>query len=198
MNPEDPEKRPFASASARIAAAPQPDFDQTLLRLFIAAGVLAYMVWYVMRDGVLSENEKPFLFSVLAFFAFAVAMAAAVVMLPRGVKVWRVAAIVADSTAATYTLVVCGESGALLVTAYLAITLGNGLHYGVRYLRIAQMTCMIGFSLVLMISPFWSRHFGFGLGFLLALIIVGALAERLKASRQKPVDTITRTEEETA
>ena len=80
------------------------------------------------------------------------------------------------------------------MTAYLAITLGNGLHYGIRYLRIAQMICMIGFAVVLMISPFWSQHFGLGLGFLATLIVIGALAERLKAARQHAEDTITGTE----
>ena len=118
--------------------------------------------------------------------------------LPRGVKVWRITAILADSAAATYKLVVCGESGALLVTAYLAITLGNGLHYGIRYLRIAELTSMIGFSIVLMISPFWLRHVGFGRGFLTALIVMGVFAERLKTARQKPEDTLAGTEEETA
>jgi hypothetical protein len=194
MSPQEPEKYPFTFGSARIASAPQPDFDQALLRLFIAAGVLAYMAWYVGRDGVISDSERPFLFSVLAFFAFASATAAAIVMLPRGVKVWRIAAILADCTAATYTLVVCGESGALLVTAYLAITLGNGLNYGVRYLRIAQLTSMVGFSIALMISPFWSRHVGFGLGFLTALVVFGVVAERLKTARQEPEDTVTGTE----
>ncbi len=194
MDEPEPTKYPFTFGSARIASAPQPDFEQALLRLSIASFVLAYMAWYVARDGIISESERPFIFSVLAFFAFASATTVAVAMVPRGVKVWRIAAIVADTAAATYALIVCGESCAILVTAYLAITLGNGLHYGIRYLRIAQMICMIGFSVVLMVSPFWSLHFGLGLGFLATLIVIGALAERLKAPRYKAEDTITRTE----
>jgi two-component system sensor histidine kinase RpfC len=53
---------------------------------------------------------------------------------------------------------------------------------------------LAGFSLVLVVSPFWSKHVGIGLGFLIALIVlpfyVGVLAERLKAERAKAEEAL--------
>jgi two-component system sensor histidine kinase RpfC len=80
-----------------------------------------------------------------------------------------------------------GEGGAVLFGAYLFITFNNGFRYGRFYLLACQLMGLVGFSVVLAMSPFWSNHVTIGSGYLVALIVlplyVGVLAERISAAR---------------
>ena len=86
------------------------------------------------------------------------------------------------------------EGGAVVLAAYLFITFGNGFRYERFYLHACQLMGVAGFSLVLVVSPFWSKHVGIGFGFLIALIIVpfyvGVLAERISAARVKAEEAL--------
>jgi two-component system sensor histidine kinase RpfC len=85
-----------------------------------------------------------------------------------------------------------GEAGAVILGVYLFITIGNGFRFGRTYLHLCQVMGLLGFSVVLAASPFWSQHIGIGLGFLIALIVlplyVGVLAERIKKERKRADD----------
>ena len=67
------------------------------------------------------------------------------------------------------------------------VAFGNAFRFGRLYLRISHVTALLGFSLVLYFSEFWSQHILIGVGLFIALLIlplyVGLLIERLNQAR---------------
>ena len=175
-----------------IVGVPRVEFEQALIRVIISALVFAYVVWYVGRDGKLALDEVEALVAAFAFFTFSLAITGRIVQAPGVSKARRILGIVVDNTVASYGVFVLGEGGAVIVGLYLFVTLGNGFRYGRFYLHIAQLLSLIGFSCVMLASPFWSQHPAIDAGFLIALIIVpfyvGILAERIKVQRQRADD----------
>ena len=167
--------------------APRIEFGQATLRVGVSAVVLAYVV-YLGRHGLLNA-ELHALAAALAFFAFAVAIAGRILQAPGVSKSRRVLGIVVDNAVASYGLFVLGEGGAVIVGLYLVVTVGNGLRYGRYYLYMSHILSVTGFSLVMLVSPYWSQHNAIGLGFLLTLLVipfyVGHLAKGIEVARQR-------------
>ena len=160
--------------------AQRPEFEQATLRVLISAVVLAYVGWYVGRDGITGGGTQALVVA-FAFFAFAGAIAVRVLHAPGISKSRRIFGIVVDNAVATYCIFALGEGGAVILFAYLFITFGNGFRYGRFYLHLSQILSVTGFAFVIFVSAFWSQHPAVGLGFLITLIIipiyVGALVE---------------------
>ena len=72
---------------------------------------------------------------------------------------------------------------------YLFVTFGNGFRFGQFYLKVSQTLSIIGFLVVLYLSPFWSAHIPVGIGILIALLVlpfyVGVLAERITEAKKR-------------
>ena len=167
----------------------RPEFEQATLRVLISAVVLAYVAWYVKRDGIVTSDEGQALLVAFGFFAFACAITLRILQAPRSSKTRRIIGIVVDNAVASYCLFVLGEGGGVILFAYLFVTLGNGFRYGRLYLHISQVLSVTGFSSVMFVSPFWSQHKAIGVGFLITLVIVpiyvGALYSRISVARRR-------------
>lgn len=165
------------------------EFGQALLRVLVSAAVLAYVAWYVLRNGVVSGDGSQALGAAFAFFAFAAAIAFRIVQAPGISKSRRIVGIIVDNTVASYGLVVLGEGGAVILFTYLLVTVGNGLRFGRYYLRISHVLSVTGFSLVMIVSPYWSQHTMIGLGFLLTLFFIPMyvthLTKEIEEARQR-------------
>ena len=172
-----------------MSGEPRLEFEQAILRVIISAAILAYVAWYVGRDGVVKGDESQALFAAFAFFTFAVMVTIRILQAPGISKSRRILGIVVDNVIASYGIFVLDEGGAVILGTYLFVTLGNGFRYGNFYLRISHALSVLGFTIVMLASPFWSQHTGIGVGFLFALVIVpiyvGTLAQRLKVQRQR-------------
>ena len=83
----------------------------------------------------------------------------------------RFLGMIADNAVTTYCLIRMGEGAAVVLFVYLFITFGNGLRFGRVYLHACQVMNLAGFTLVLLLSPFWSQHVMIGTGLMLSLII---------------------------
>ena len=170
--------------------AQRPELEQATLRVLISALVLAYVGSYVGRDGITGGGPQA-LVAASAFFAFAVAITVGILQAPGISKAWRILGIVVDNAVATYCIFALGEGGAVILFAYLFVTLGNGFRYGRLYLHLSQILSVTGFAFVMFVSPFWSQHPAVGLGFLITLVIipfyVGVLVEHILA-RQRAED----------
>ena len=171
------------------AGPPRVEFGQALLRVFISALVLAYVVWYVGPAGGITNDKVEALLAAAAFFAFAGAITVRILQAPGISKSRRILGIVVDNVVASYGLIVLGEGGAVILGTYLLVTVGNGLRYGRYYLTISHFLSVTGFSFVMLVSPYWSQHNAIGLGVLLTLVFipfyVGHLAKGIEVSRQR-------------
>jgi two-component system sensor histidine kinase RpfC len=94
---------------------------------------------------------------------------------------------IGDNAVTTYFLTNMGEDGAVILFVYLFITFGNGFRFGRRYLEACWLMGIVGFYVVLVLSPFWSKHLEIWFGFWIALVVlpfyVGKLTERIKEAR---------------
>src|SRR5438876_11901648 len=57
---------------AVIAAAPRPELEQAALRVGIVGLILAYLLWYVLRDGIVEPAEFQVLAVTTGFLIFSV------------------------------------------------------------------------------------------------------------------------------
>src|SRR6266446_2924231 len=166
-----------------IAAAPRPELEQAVLRVGIVGIILAFLFWYVLRDGRIESAEYQVLTVTSVFLAFGVLLTLRILAAPHVSVPRRFIGMIADNVVATYFLSQMGEGGAVIIFVYLFITFGNGFRFGRFYLHACQLMGLIGFSVVFVVSPFWSHHVTIGLGYLIALILlpfyVGILAERI-------------------
>ncbi len=169
--------------------APRLEFGQAVLRVVVSFAILVYVVWYVARDGVITGDETQALSAAGAFFSFAAAITLRILQAPGISKARRILGIVVDNSIASYGLFVLGEGGAVILGTYLLVTVGNGLRYGRYYLRISHFLAVTGFSIVMLVSPYWSQHTAIGLGFLITLLVipfyVGYLAKGIDEARQR-------------
>ena len=174
---------------AAIAAAPRQELGQAVLRMSIATAVLAYVAWYVFRDGAINPQQAQAIVAATLFVLFAAFLVIEIINVPKISIHRRVLGIVVDNGVASYGLYVLGEGGAFILGLYLFVTVGNYFRYGRFYMYISQALAVIGFMTVVVISEFWSKHFYIALGYLIALLIVpiyvGLLANRVTKERRR-------------
>lgn len=172
-----------------LSAARGPELEQSALRAVIGGIVLAYLAWYVLRSGEVPREEAAVLAVAIGFFVFSVVLTLRILAAPDVSIARRFLGMIADNAVTTFCLIRLGEGGAFVLGVYLFITFGNGFRFGLLYLRACQLLGIVGFALVLILSPFWSKHLAIGSGFLIALIIlplyVGFLTERIKKERKR-------------
>src|SRR6266567_2263284 len=179
---------------SKVAVASRPELEQAQIRVIIAAFILAYLLWYVLRDRTVGPEEYKLLALTGGFLVFSVLLTLWILAAPN-VSVPRLfLGMVVDNAVITYAVIQMGEGGAVFFFVYLFITFGNGFRFGRLYLNACQLMGLAGTVVVLVVSPFWSRHLQLGIAFVIALIIlpfyVGILAERIKAERVKAKEAL--------
>jgi two-component system, sensor histidine kinase RpfC len=175
------------------AAAPRPEFEQSLLRVAVPFLAALWLLGDLIFTGDLDPGEWHGLYVAFGFLVFATALT--VHILATGDRNHRLTVarrflgIVADNLVNTYFMLVVGERGALVICVYLFVTFGNGFRFGRLYLHVSQVLSLIGFGVVMYLSPFWSQHGWIGSGFLVAIVVlplyVGKLAERIKEAKKR-------------
>jgi len=169
------------------------------MRVVIVGVILAYLFWYVLRDGVIEPAEYEFLAVTGGFFAFSALLTLLIIAAPHVSVPRRFIGMAADNAVATYFLSQMGEGGAIILFVYLFLTFGNGFRFGRLYLHACQLMGLLGFSVVFVVSPFWSQHFWIWLGYLITLIVlpfyVGIFSERLKTERKRADEARVKAEE---
>jgi two-component system, sensor histidine kinase RpfC len=82
-----------------------------------------------------------------------------------------------------------GESAILVIGFYIFTILGFGFRIGPRIMRLCQGVSILGFTWVLVASPFWKTHPFFGLSHLILLLAVpmyaGALMRELREAKAR-------------
>lgn len=77
-----------------------------------------------------------------------------------------------DIIFATYTMIIGNTAMVFLYGIYLWIIIGNGLRFGRTYLYLANVQSLIGFTVVLIYSEFWSKYLYIGCGLMLWLLLM--------------------------
>ncbi len=165
--PTKSKRGPFAGLRARLAARPDTEHEQGILRLVISSLVFLYLLPNALTQLDLWPLYVMGVHLVLALFIFLRIAYSSSVSPAR-----RVAAQFADVAAITWYMTVFGEAAAPMFLLYVWVSLGSGFRFGPRYLISELVMSVVGFSIALYVNDWWRAHPGLGIGMLLGMLAV--------------------------
>lgn len=152
---------------ARLAARPDTEHEQGILRLVICVLWLVYLL-----PRALAHHDP---FGLYVMSAFVVLAAVILLWIALSTKISpprRVFAQFIDVLAISTGMLLFGEPAAPLFLVYLWVTLGSGFRFGPAYLLSELAMSVVGFGIVIYASPFWSAHPSVGIGLLIGMLAV--------------------------
>jgi two-component system sensor histidine kinase RpfC len=152
-----------ARLRARLAARPDTEHEQAIVRVVIGVLLGAYLL-----PGGLNVPEWGALEPYYAVFVTYMALAAVVLawnLASDSVShVRRCIALLADVATVTWSMWYFGDKALPLVLVYIWVTLANGFRFGPAYLLLSLGVSLAGFLTVLGTSEFWQVHAAAGIG----------------------------------
>jgi two-component system sensor histidine kinase RpfC len=159
---------------ARLAARPDTEHEQAIMRLLISALLALYLL-----PGTYGPGRALILYVGSAHFAVGVLVFLRILGSPVKAPARRVGAMFADFSTVTCYMAFFGEDAAPLFLLYVWMTLANGFRFGKQYLLISLALGVAGFSTVLWQSAFWRTYLGMGYGLLFAFIALSVYVQSL-------------------
>ncbi|MCW8907013.1 MAG: ATP-binding protein [Sedimenticola sp.] len=127
-----------------------------------------------------SRQEWHFILTFISLFiVLSSTLFAAILIRPEKSPFRRVVGILADVSAFSFGLAITGEIGAPWYAVYLWVTFGNGFRYGEKYLYLSGVLSVVGFSCVILLTPYWQENLALGIGLLVSLIVLPGYAAKL-------------------
>lgn len=166
-----------------LQARPDSEHEMSLNRLAIVSLIL---VWLGLATAFGSPSAAEALtivwLHVLAYSIIAVWLFLNLLKEPGPSPLRRIVGILDDIGLFSLGLHACGEAGAALFPIYLWVIMGYGFRFGRRYLALATVAAVIGFSTMAALTPFWNENPAFTIGILAALVAIPAYAAGLVRS----------------
>jgi two-component system, sensor histidine kinase RpfC len=174
----------LARLRARLAARPDTEHEQAIIRLLVGAVLFPYLLPHVfVGEEVHGQADLMFLLAMVCFLVLAAAVFAWICLSPASSPLRRVLASVLDIGTATWFMYNTGEYGTPLYIVYLWTIFGNGFRYGKPYLYNSLALAVAGFSVVLLFNDYWVQNRTAGVSLLIGMIVlsfyVGKLVTRL-------------------
>src|SRR3989454_5283706 len=178
------QKSILARIQARLAARPDTEHEQAIVRLVVGAVLFLYLLPQALSGTeVRNEAHQLFFAAMVCFMVLAAAVFSWICFLPAGSSTRRVAASILDIGTATFFMYNLGEYGTPLYIIYLWTIFGNGFRYGKPYLYNSLAFSIAGFGLVIMFNDYWAQNRILGIGLLVGMVVLsmymGKLVTRL-------------------
>ena len=165
--------------------------EQAFLRLFIALIGFGYLAWQLAGQGHGSQDSAVISHARLFFgffILYAVGMLVSTYVRPEPSQLRRTLGVLMDLGGFSYVLALFDGAAAPWFPVYLWVTFGNVLRYGTPYLYISALVSLVGFGVVLAVSPFWQTHLALGVGLWMSLMVLPlyawVLAQRLRNAQR--------------
>lgn len=155
----------------RFSQRPDSEHGQALVRLAVLTVVLVYLLLHGPGDGGVAEY-RDVLAMVGIGFTVGVGIVVGIVRRPGGSHLRRGLGMLADYGLMAAAMIRLGEPLAWVYVILMWVTVGNGLRYGNRYLRVAVAMAACSFGCVVAFSPYWAQNRVLGIGLLVGLIAV--------------------------
>lgn len=160
---------------SRFRNRPDSEHAQALVRLVIAALILAYLAGLAVGGGGGGADASRLpLLVILAETVLGLALVIAIALRPGVSHARRVIGMFGDYGTLAAMMMLGGEQLAPLYVIMLWVTVGNGLRYGARYLVAAMAFAIAAFLPVLQLTPYWQANAHLGWGLLIALAAIPA------------------------
>jgi two-component system sensor histidine kinase RpfC len=165
---------------ATLRARPDSEHEMTLNRLVFATLVIVYLG----VAGAAGHSQASEIFNrvypiFIAYIIGALALFAHILYRPRAVPARRIFAAVYDMAMISYAAEACGGASGFFYPLYLWTIFGNGFRFGVAYLFISMGVAIVGFTVVLKLTGFWSTHFGLSAALVIGLVMLPVYVSRL-------------------
>lgn len=169
---------------------PDTEGEQATIRaLFCPLVAAAYMYSLPDMSGPWRIDHDLLYVMVVLYALAAIGILLALVAYPAASKSRRVTALLVDAATVTASMLATYEYGIAFFGFYMWICLGYGLRYGAPFLRLAQSVTVVGFLIVLALSPYWESHLQIGFGLLITMFYLPPLAslvlERARRARSE-------------
>ncbi len=160
------------SVKERLSNRPDSEHEQAILRVIIGLVVFTYFT-IALRVKAPAGGEGLSIALIISalFLIFAGVLLLAIIIQP-GVSPYRRILGMAADLGGTTTVLALSDQAAPLVGVYLWVTMGNGFRYGPRYLVLAAVMSIAGFTVVLLRNDFWASNALYGVSILIMLTAV--------------------------
>jgi two-component system, sensor histidine kinase RpfC len=152
---------------ARLAARPDTEHEQGILRLVICVLSMVYLL-----PRALAHHDPFALYMMSVFLGLALVIFLWIVCSTKISPLRRVFAQLIDVLAISTGMLLFGEPAAPLFLLYLWVTLGSGFRFGPAYLLSELAMSVVGFGIVIYASDFWRAHTAVGIGLLIGMFAV--------------------------
>jgi two-component system sensor histidine kinase RpfC len=170
----------LARFRARLAARPDTEHEQAIIRLLVGAVLFPYLLPQVfVGKGVHGQADLMFLLAMVCFLVLAAGVFAWICISPASSSVRRVAGSVLDMGTATWFMYNTGEYGTPLYIVYLWTIFGNGFRYGKPYLYNSLALAVVGFGIVLVFNDYWVQNRTAGVSLLVGMIVLSFYVAKL-------------------
>ncbi|MGV8939995.1 MAG: ATP-binding protein [Lysobacter sp.] len=163
----------------RLSRREDSEHSQALVRIALLALVLGFLLSHGPNGSMPPRAYGDVLGMVAAGFAIGVSLIAWIVVSPGPSHLRRWAGMLTDYGLMTAAMIRLGEPLAWVYVLILWVTVGNGLRYGNFYLASAIVLAALGFSGVLVYSPYWAANISLGIGLLVGLVAIPGYLWRL-------------------
>jgi signal transduction histidine kinase/ActR/RegA family two-component response regulator len=156
---------------------------QAIIRLCFGCVFTTY-AWFAYSKGIFGSPPPDLFYSGSVFVILATVFLLNVGFVDSDNWLFKITGMSLDISFATYTMIIGDSAMAFLYGIYLWIIIGNGLRFGSRYMYLANVLSLIGFSLVLTLGSFWREYNYIGGGLMLWLLLmplyIGKLLNKLE------------------
>ena len=161
----------LAVVKTRLSNRPDSEHAQNLVRIVITALFISYLGWQYLHEA--GAKALPVTWMILlGELAVASGLLAAIIEQPGVSHLRRWIGMLADYAAIGAIMCLEGETASPLYAVFLWVTVGNGMRYGNRYLRVATAMATLSFAIVVWISPYWRANPYLSWGLLIGLAAV--------------------------
>ncbi|NKB50242.1 MAG: response regulator [Alphaproteobacteria bacterium] len=169
---------------ARFTARSDSEHEQAMIRIVIVAIILIYI--YVLASFSPAENNLPLATIVVAGgFIISWILLLDIWFRPKKSVARRIIGNHADLLMLSLLMHISPQMMAPCYLIYLWVTFGNGFRYGIPFLVVSATISVIGFGLVIAMTPFWLDKLPLAIGLLIALAALPAyVSTLLKRLRQ--------------
>ena len=164
----------IAALRARLAARPDTEHEQGLVRLLLGTFILCYLLF-----GVRNDQFEPTIYVMALYLALAAVVFLRILGSQTESPARRIFAMVLDLGTVSWLMWFVGGRASPLFLIYIWVTLANGFRFGAGYLLISLTLSAIGFASVLLLTPFWRDQAGTGYSLLIGFILLGLYVRSL-------------------
>ena len=173
----------------QLSNRPDSEHEQALIRIVFFLFTLSYLHYYTPENEAAANALDTCIKLIIFGLVLSVGLFIAILVRP-GVSIpRRVIGISADIGILSASMISMNELITPWYGVYLWVTFGNGFRYDEKHLYLSGFLAVIGFGVVILITPFWQQNSDLAIGLLITLIVLpgyaAILVKRIHTMRQK-------------